>query len=72
MYLISDNDHMNVNSNNQTLSSVNLTENNNLVPHCLCCSQGSYYILALDINNMNRCCLSKIYSLRSLTINNQY
>ncbi|XP_026807139.1 uncharacterized protein LOC113549855 [Rhopalosiphum maidis] len=57
---------------NQTSSNVHLIENNNLYPHCLCCSQGSYHILALDINNMNRCCLNKMYSLRKLTINNQY
>lgn len=57
---------------NQILSNVNLPDNNNSIPHCVCCSKASYYILALDINNMNRCCLSKIYSLRTLTINNQY
>lgn len=39
---------------------------------CICCSQASYQIQALNINNMNRCCLSKIYSLRELTINDQY
>lgn len=63
---------MNVN-NNQVLSSVYLTENNNLITsHCLCCSGASYNIQALDINYMNRCCLNKIYSLRTLTINKQY
>lgn len=59
-------------NNNQMLSNVNLTENNNSVTLCLCCSQASYHILALDINNMNKCCFNKIYSLRSLTINNQH
>ncbi|KAL4143763.1 hypothetical protein QTP88_006049 [Uroleucon formosanum] len=59
-------------NDNQTTSNIHLTENNNLFPHCLCCSQGSYHILALDINSMNRCCLNKMYSLRTLTINNQY
>lgn len=54
-------------------SNINLTENNSLITsHCLCCSRASYNIQALDINNMNRCCLNKIYSLRTLTINKQY
>lgn len=59
---------MNVNNYQTT----NVPENNNLNSHCVCCSQASYHVLALDINNMNRCCLSKIYSSRTLTINNQY
>lgn len=70
--LISDSIHtynMNVINNFQ---SINVPENNNSNLHCLCCNQASYHVLALDINKMNRCCLSKIYSLRILTINNQY
>jgi len=70
--MISDNHQILHVNDNQTTSNLHSTENNNLFPHCLCCSQGSYHILALDINNMNRCCLNKMYSLRTLTINNQY
>lgn len=60
------------NTNNNQLSNMNFIENGNLNSQCLFCSQASYHILALDINNMNRCCLSKMYSLRSSIINNQY
>lgn len=63
---------MNVNNIYQMLTSLIVPDNNNSIPHCLCCSQASYQILALDINNMSRCCLSKIYSSRTFTINNQY
>lgn len=71
IHLISDNSY-NMNITNNLISNVNLTENDNLNSQCLCCSQASYHILALDINIMNRCCLRKIYSLRSLLINKQY
>lgn len=65
----------NININNQTLlSNTKPVVNNNSVTtsYCLCCDQASYRILALDVNNMNRCCLSKIYSLRLSTISNQF
>jgi len=70
--MISDNSQILHVNDNQTASNIDSTENNSLFPNCLCCSQGSYHILALDINSMNRCCLNKMYSLRALTINNQY
>jgi hypothetical protein len=59
-------------NNYQILSNEYLQDSNNLISLCLCCSKGSYNILALNINNMDRCCLSKMYSLRTSTINNQY
>lgn len=73
-YLISDFSHKTYDTivnGTQMSTNINLTDNN-LITHCLCCSQASYRVLALDINIMNKCCMNKMYSLRTLTIKNQF
>lgn len=71
-YLISDYSHTDTIMNNTQMSTdINIKTENNLVDHCLCCSQASYCVLALDINIMKKCCMTKMYSIRTLTIKNQ-
>lgn len=54
------------------MNTTQLLTNMNLNTHCLCCSQASYRVLALNVNHMNKCCMNKIYLLRTLTIKNQF